>query len=408
MLPGDWINITIIIFTFLGIAIGRFPVFRMNRATITVVGVTLLILTGASTLEQAGRAIDMNTIVLLFAMMIINTNLRLSGFFKLLNNKILAVAKTTDQLLILIIVSSGILSSLFLNDTIVIIFTPFVLEIAASLKRNPLPYLMALATSANIGSVATIVGNPQNIIIGIFSEMPFPVFTSYLAIPAITGLLMVFLIIRFIYREDFKDKKFTQIQAESVQVFRPLLRKSIIAIILMLIMFFSGIQVVVGALTAAALLLLTRRIKPERVFRELDWGLMVFFSSLFILTNILDGYISRYIGILSLNQNSQLALIEFSAVAAALSNLISNVPAVLVLAPFVEQIAMPEKFWLVMAMSTTFAGNLTLLGSVANLIVAEIANRKGVKLSFMEYLKAGLPITFITLTVGTLFLILFV
>ena len=158
MILRDWFYLCVITLTIIGVAFGRFPVFRMNRTTIALVGAAVLLATGALSLPDAYHAVDMNTIVLIFSMMVINVNLRIAGFFKILATRILHLAHTPAQLLLFVVFSAGLLSSLFLNDTIVIMFTPLVLDIAQSLKRNPIPYLLALATSANVGSVATIVG----------------------------------------------------------------------------------------------------------------------------------------------------------------------------------------------------------------------------------------------------------
>lgn len=170
----------VIAVTLIGVAIGRYPKLRMNRATIALVGAVVLVLTGALSLDQAFSAIDMNTIVLLLAMMIINANLRMSGFFGIIADKVVQISRTQNDLLIIIIFTSGILSALFLNDTIVLMFTPLLLEITRRGDINPIPFLIALATSANIGSAATLIGNPQNMLIGISSGIDFRTFAFYL------------------------------------------------------------------------------------------------------------------------------------------------------------------------------------------------------------------------------------
>lgn len=401
-----WIELSIILITISGIAIGRFPVFRMNRTTIALVGATALLAIQAISLEEAYRIIDMNTLVLLFSMMVINANLRLSGFFRILVNRIILIARTPMQLLVLIVFSSGILSGLFLNDTIVLVFTPLVIEIILILKRNPLPYLIALATSANVGSVATIVGNPQNMIIGVLSGIPFGRFLYYLTPGALIGLLIIVLIIRLADRNEFRDQKLVPPPAADMHIYRPLMIKSMIATVLMLIAFLAGVPVTLAALGAAALLLFTRRVKPERVFAEIDWSLLVFFASLFVITDILGRFLIST-QVFSLTEStSPGAIAEFSIISVVLSNLISNVPAVLTLSPLIRLMADPERFWLMLALTSTFAGNLTLLGSVANLIVAELARKRGVVISFGAYLKVGLPVTIITTIIGVILLTL--
>lgn len=400
----EYLILLIIIITLAGIALGSLPKLRMNRATIALVGATALIIIGALNLEDAYKAIDINTIILLFSMMILNINLRLSGFFKIITSKIISLANTPKQLLALIIFSSGLLSALFLNDTIVIMFTPLILDITFSLKRNPIPYLIALATSANVGSVATIVGNPQNMIIGIFSKISFADFALRLTPIALIGLIIIWLIIIGIYREEFKKEKLITPVEEDYRVFHPLLIKSIIVLLIMFTAFNLGFPVSLSALSGAALLLITRRIKPERVFVEINWSLLVFFIGLFIITHTINQYFISSISSLESYSFTGNFISDFSIVSAILSNIISNVPAVLILSPAVFKIPNPETVWLALAMSSTFAGNLTLIGSVANLIVAESAKKRGVKLEFYEYLKVGLPVTLITLILGILWL----
>jgi len=401
----EWISLIIILLTILGVALGSYPVLRMNRTTIAMVGATSLIVIGAISLENAIQAIDFDTIILLFSIMVININFMLSGFFNLITSQILILAKTPQRLLALVIFVSGLLSALFLNDTIVLVFTPIVLNITTVLKRNPLPYLMALATAANVGSAATIIGNPQNILIGTASKIPFTDFALALAPVSIVGMAIIWMVISFIYKKEFKKTTFEKLPDEKIRLLRPLLYKSVAAAIIMLGSFILGFSMPVAALGAASLLLITRRVKPERVFREIDWSLLVFFIGLFIVTKTLDyiGVSQILKGLMTLNTGNE--IVDLTIISVILSNLISNVPAVLVLRPVVETFVNPQMAWLTMAMATTFAGNLTLLGSVANLIVAESAKKGGVKLTFAEYLKAGIPITILTTIFGVLFLI---
>jgi Na+/H+ antiporter NhaD/arsenite permease-like protein len=397
----------VILLSIVGIALGSYPSLRMNRSTIALVGSTCLIIIGALTLDEAFRAIDINTIILLFSMMVLNINLRLSGFFKIITSKIISLAKTPKQLLALIIFSSGLLSALFLNDTVVIMFTPLILSVVLSLKRNPIPYLVALATSANVGSVATIVGNPQNMIIGIFSKISFTEFALRLTPLALIGLSITWVVIVLIYKAEFSNEKLSTKIEEDYKVFHPLLIKSSIVLVIMLLAFNLGFPIALSALGGAALLLITRRIKPERVFIELDWSLLVFFSGLFIITHTLNEFfISKYF---ELNQGliSGNMIFDLSIISVVLSNLVSNVPAVLLISPALLKLNNVDNLWLALGMSSTFTGNLTLLGSVANLIVAESAKRQGIKLEFFEYLKAGIPITILTLILGIVWLSIF-
>ncbi len=393
-------SLFVIVLTLYGIAVGSYPAFRMNRATIALVGAAVLIFIGSISLQQAYDSIDLNTILLLFSMMIINGNLRICGFFKLLSTKIISLAKTPNQLLALIIFSSGILSAFFLNDTIVIIFTPLVIEVTKTLKRNTIPYLIALVTAANIGSSATIIGNPQNMIIGVSSGIPFTKYALYQTPPAILGLLIIWVVISLIYKSEFTRTRFEKLELEKVKPYRPLLIKSLVSSVVMIVAFLLGVPVTLAAFGAASLLLITRRLKPERVFLEIDWGLLVFFTALFVVTKSIDtaGF-GKYLTLTLVPYISQ-GITSFAVSSAILSNIVSNVPAVLLYRPVIPALANTEQAWMILGMATTFAGNLTLIGSVANLIVAESARKHFIHLSFREYLKSGLIITIISLLFG--------
>ena len=403
----QYINLLIVSVTLIGVAIGRYPVLRMNRATIVLVGSALLIFINAISFDQALSSIDLNTITLLFCMMIINVNLRICGFFDLITQKVIRIARTPSQLLILVIFSSGILSALFLNDTIVLVYTPLVLEITSLLGLNPIPYLIATACAANVGSAATIIGNPQNMLIGISSGISFLDFTLNLAPVALGALLFVWLVVSIVYRKQINNKKFFVEPEIKIKLYFPLFYKSMIAAVIMIILLLLDYPIPLSALVASSILLVTRRLKPERVFREIDWSLLVFFSGLFVVTASIDtskigGHLFSLI--LPLLQSD---LATFSIISAVVSNIVSNVPAVLLFKPVVPLMQNANTLWLLLAVSTTFAGNLTLLGSVANLIVAESAKSRGVKLSFKEYLKAGIPVTVLTLLFSVIWFTLF-
>jgi Na+/H+ antiporter NhaD/arsenite permease-like protein len=394
----------IVVVTLVGVAVGRYPVLKMNRATIALVGATLLVALGTLTLDQAYRAIDWNTILLLFGMMVLNVNLRMAGFFHLVTARVLKFARTPRRLLALIVAVSGVLSAVFLNDTIVLVFTPLVLDIAAALGRNPLPYLVGLVTAANLGSVATIIGNPQNMLVGLSSGIGFVEFTRALAPVALVGLGIVWAVIVLVYRRDFRAEFFPTTYELTFEVKRPRLRKALFATGVMLVALVAGAPVPLAAILAAAVLLVTRRTDTAQVFQEIDWALLVFFSALFVVTGAIEisGLGAHLFRLLQPYANGGPG--PLTAVALVLSNLVSNVPAVMLFRPVVPTLTDPHTAWLTLAMATTLAGNLTLLGSVANLIVAEIARGRGVRLSFTEYLKAGTPIALLTLLFGVAWL----
>jgi len=392
------VHILIVALTLGGIALGGIPGLRMNRATIAVVGGTLFIVTGGLRLGEALKAIDLNTIALLFGMMVLNANLRIAGFFDLLASRLARQAHSPRMLLAVVTLSAGVLSALFLNDTVVLVFAPLVLELSRAGGLPPIPFLLAVATAANVGSVATIIGNPQNMLVGVASGIPFARFMTVLSPVALVGLGTVWVVIYIIYRRQLAPQPMAVLPPEP-GIHRPLLYKASAATAVLLVALLAGVTPPLAALIAASLLLVTRRLEPERVFQEIDWGLLVFFAALFVVSRGAEatGVSEALFGIGTPAGGGLPALAVSTAV---LSNIVSNVPAVLLVQPAIPALPDPERAWLTVAMASTLAGNLTLLGSVANLIVAESARRAGVHLRFGEYLRAGLPITVVTLALG--------
>jgi Na+/H+ antiporter NhaD/arsenite permease-like protein len=280
-----------------------------------------------------------------------------------------------------------------------LVLTPLVLEITKRLQRNPIPYLVAVAMASNIGSVATLTGNPQNMMIGSFSHIHYRAFAAALTPVAAVGLVLTVLVIALVYRSEFRRESQLNLEHHPVRVHRALMWRSLVTSAAMIVFFFLGWPVPKVAVTAGALLLLTRRVKPERIYREIDWSLLVMFIGLFIvIAGIEKTQLSEDLfavaGRFHLERTAPMSIF-----AALLSNLVSNVPAVLVFKSFVPHLPDATRAWLTLAMSSTLAGNLTVLGSVANLIVVQRARRE-VEISFWEYAKAGVPLTILSLAVG--------
>ncbi len=395
-----WLSAAIVAATIIGIAVGRWPWFRADRTTIALLGAAMLLAVGALSLDQALAALDLRTLLLLFSMMVLNANLFFAGFFGVVVRRLVHIARGPRTLLALIIVASGILSAFFLNDTIVLMLTPLFIDTTRALKRRPLPYLLGLATAANVGSAAAITGNPQNIVIGSASRIPFTTFSAALAPVSLIGLVLCWLVIVIAHRAEFRPERFAVPDVARVRGSKPLLRKASVVLVALFFMFLLGVPVALASFLAAAVMMATRRIKPGRVFKALDWSLLVFFSALFVVTHALEtqGLTAQVVAYAA--PLARGGLVPFGLLTALLSNLISNVPAVLVLQGLVPAMADPQRAWLMLAAASTLAGNLTLLGSVANLIVAELAARWGVRVTFGQYLRVGVPITALTLLVA--------
>ena len=407
-MPSVITALVIFIITYLFIGLRQIPRLHIDRPAGALVGAVLMIVFGVLTLDEAFAAIDMHTLLLLLGMMIITVYLRHAGFFELMADKILSLSKTPLQLLVFVTVSSGLLSALFVNDTICLLYTPIILGVTIQLGVNPMPYLLALATSSNIGSVMTVTGNPQNMLIGIYSKIPYLSFLRALFPVALAGLAVVIAVIWFVYRKEMAGEAFSsRPRMPEYQVHKPLLAKALLACAGVLAAFSLGYPYSLVAAAGAVLLLLIGGVRTETILEGVDWTLLLFFAGLFV---VMRGVEASGLAAVMIDRAGDLASLSplgriagLSAVSALLSNVVSNVPAVMLLKPLTQSLGNSETAWLALAMSSTLAGNLTLIGSVANLIVAQQARRR-VEIGFMEYFRVGALITVITLAIGVLVL----
>jgi len=391
----------IFVLTYLFIAVGKLPGYHLDRAGAALLGASLMVWLGVLSLEDAYLAIDFDTIALLLGMMIVVANLRLSGFFQLVNEWVVTRARYPIVLLVAIVFVSGSFSAFLVNDTICLVMTPLVLDVVMRLKRNPIPYLLAVAMASNVGSTATITGNPQNMIVGSISHISYGDFAAALVPVAVAGLVLTVAMIALIYRSEFLTREpFEARMPKQVRYNLPVVIKSLLVTVGMVILFFAGQPVAKVAILGGAFMLFSRRIKAHKVYMEIDWPLLVMFAGLFV---VVAGFerVALTPGVIAAVARQHLGNTGvLSLVTAALSNLVSNVPAVLMLKPFVANLADPQRAWLVVAMASTLAGNFTLVGSVANLIVAQRAQREGIKISFWAYFKVGVPLTVATILLG--------
>ena len=230
--------LVIFIITYIFIGIRQLPRVHIDRPAGALVGAVLMIVFGVLTLDEAFSAIDLHTLLLLLGMMIITVYLRIAGFFELMADRILSLSRTPFQLLVFIVLSSGLLSALFVNDTICLLYTPIVLEVTLQLGIHPMPYLLALATSSNIGSVMTVTGNPQNMLIGIYSKIPYLSFLGALFPVAIAGLVVCVLVIWFLYRKEMHAAAFiVRPKMPAHEVRKPLLLKALLVCAAVLVAF---------------------------------------------------------------------------------------------------------------------------------------------------------------------------
>lgn len=383
--------------SYLVFAIGKFPGLKIDRPAAAIIGAVAMIAFRAVRPSDALHFIDFPTIVLLFSMMLIVGSLRIAGFFEW-NAEVVLRRLKPARLLPAVIFTSGILSAFFVNDIVCLVMVPFVLSLAKRMKLPPLPYLLAVATASNIGSVATITGNPQNMLIASFSGIRYRDFLVHLAPIALIGLLLDWAILHWIHLRHARLPQMEE-RIPLPELDFSHLTKPAVVVTVVVIGFFAGVPPAMMAALGAAALLITRTLEPRKLYDEVDWGLLVFFVGLFLIVGGAEnaGIVGKLLGFA---QHWNLRkLPAFTVVVAVLSNIVSNVPAVMLLKSLVPTFQDAHTAWLALAMASTLAGNLTITGSVANLIVVESA-RPALEIGFWDYFKVGLPITVATLFLG--------
>jgi len=387
-------------FTYVAFSLGRVPGLRSDRVAAAVVGGALVVATGVLTVTQAQASIDGATLGLLFGMMVLSAALEISGAFALVGWWVTRRARSPFALLVAISVASALLSAFLINDVVCIAFTPLVLQMARTLDRDPKPYLLALATSSNIGSVATITGNPQNILIGSLSHISYGRFAAALAPVAVLSLVANVGVLWLSYRRTLGGP-FAQpkVGRKRPRVYLRWVWKSGVVTALVLVAFVAGVPPVIAATLGASAMLLTRAVDPKRLYARVDWTLLALFAGLFVVVAGVEkaGLPGRLLGLLGpLHADGVGGLTVITAI---VSNVVSNVPAVMVLRTLVPHLAHPESAWLTLAMSSTLAGNLTLPGSLATVIVVERAKGQS-RISFVDFLKVGVPSGLVSLALG--------
>jgi Na+/H+ antiporter NhaD/arsenite permease-like protein len=379
-------------------ALGKFPGMKIDRPGMAIIGAVLMVAFGVVRPADALRIIDFSTIVLLFSMMLLVAYLHLAGFFDWITEVVITRLKP-HHLLPTVIFLSGVLSAFFVNDIICLVMVPFALVATRRMGLKPVPYLLAVATASNIGGVATITGNPQNMLIGSFSGIRYRDFMWHLGPVAIAGLFLDWLILWLVYTRRGASQQTPIVPAGGTPVERGGLLKPGIVALLVLVGFVAGFPPALVAAVGAAAMLITRTREPRLVYDEVDWGLLVFFVGLFLIVGGAEnaGLTECFLSF-GANWNLQHTGV-FTLAAALLSNIVSNVPAVMLLKSIVPRFANPHTGWLVLAMASTLAGNLTITGSVANIIVVERA-RTEAPITWGAYFRVGLPITVATLAFG--------
>jgi Na+/H+ antiporter NhaD/arsenite permease-like protein len=398
----DWGIVAVFAVVYLGMFLGGLPRLKLDRSGVALLGaIAVIALTGQS-VEDAARTVDLPTIVLLFAFMVLSAQMRLGGFYTAVTRRVGAMPLSPRGLMAALIAVAGALSAVFSNDIVCLAMTPVVARLCLQRRLNPVPFLIGLACAANIGSAATLIGNPQNMLIGSVLQLPFAGYVRQALPPVALGLLLLWLWLAWgpgsgaarAPVDAAAPAAADEPAFDALQSAKGLL----VATALMAVFLFTDWPREVAALVGAAVLLMSRRLYSSHVLGIVDWQLLLLFIGLFIVnhafeTTGLAAQAVAWLGTHGVVLSDPGALL---VVGVALSNLVSNVPAVMLLLPHLQG----ESAGVLLALVSTLAGNLLLVGSIANLIVVDLARKSGIAIDWRQHAAIGVPVTLGTLAVA--------
>jgi Na+/H+ antiporter NhaD/arsenite permease-like protein len=403
--------LAVFVFTYIGMAVGRFPGLRIDRTGIALLGAIVLVAAGAVELGSTARFVDLPTILLLFGLMILSAQYGASGFYDGVSAAIARVAGTPAHLLAVTILTAGGLSALLANDIVVFAMTPLLCVGLQRRGMNPVPFLIALACAANAGSAATIIGNPQNILLGQVGRLDFALFLAYCAVPAIAAMAVTFAVVAWQWRGRWQlDKPSGAAHMPEPLIAVPLAHdrmqfiKAVGATAVLVVLFFTDVPREVSALAIAGALLASRKVASRDIIGGVDFNLLLLFIALFVVTGAFAATPFATQAFTSLTEAGLLPdrLAVLAPIALVLSNTIGNVPAVILLLQVWSE--PPAGALYALALLSTLAGNFLIVGSLANIIAAERAASVGVRLGFRDHARAGIPVTLISMTIAVAWL----
>lgn len=395
---------TLVVFglVYLGMILGGLPRLALDRTGVALLGAIALIASGDMTLHEAAAAVDAPTLALLFGLMILSAQFRLGGFYTHLTRNLAARDASPDALLAALVAAAGALSALLANDIVCLAMAPILVEVCARRGLDPVPFLLALACAANVGSAATLIGNPQNMLIGERLQLSFAQQLLDAGVPAVLGLVATWWIIRRLSRQRWlRETPIPEVHAPVFDRWQSAKGGFVLVAVVLAFLFGPWPRDHV-ALAAAGVLLLSRRMASSRVLGLVDWELLVLFFGLFVVNRAFadTGLLHRGLAVLAANGIDLERPAWLFASTVVLSNLVSNVPAVMLLLETAQHpLAGP-----ILALASTLAGNLLLVGSIANLIVVEQARRLGVDIGWRAHARVGVPVTLASLALAAAWL----
>jgi Na+/H+ antiporter NhaD/arsenite permease-like protein len=397
--------LVVFVVTYLVIASRQLHWLGLDRPAGATVGAVAMVVIGGLPMAAALRAIDLHVVILLFGILLIAAYLQEAGFFRLCAYLVLTRARSARSLLLGLTLVAGGLSALLLNDTVCVLLTPLVVAVAVEARLPAMPYLLALASAANVGGVVSFSGNPQNMIVGAAAHGSIG-FAQYLALTLPVGaacLVANAAALIWLFRRELPRGPIADRSPPRPALDRRLTGLGLAALAAFAIMALAGVSLAGAAMSAAAVLMVVARTPPRKAFASVDWQLLVFFAGLFVVVAGVAhaGLLDRLFALLEpvIARGDAVGDGAFVALVVLASNLVSNVPLVLVAVGWVP--LMPDHTWgyVMLAVASTLAGNLTLFGSVANVIVMESAGPRG-EIGFWRFLRYGAVITAVDLIVG--------
>lgn len=400
----DPVILAVFVAVYAGMILGGVPGLALDRTGVALLGAIVLVATGRVTAAAAWQAVDVPTMALLFGLMVVSAQFRLGGFYAALTRRLAAAEVGPGTLLALVVATAGLLSALLANDIVCLAVAPLLVEGCARRGLDPVPFLLALACSANVGSAATLIGNPQNMLVGQTLHLSFAAYAVDAAVPAAASLAVVWLVVhRGVRSRWLAHTPIPAVAAPPFDAWQTIKGAVLVAGIVAAFLLTSWPREVV-ALAAAGILMTSRRMRTRDVLAAVDWQLLALFAGLFVVNHALvaSGMASGALAALAAAGIDLRAPAPLFAVTAVLSNLVSNVPAVMLLLPAATHATAGP----VLALSSTLAGNLLVVGSLANIIVVEQASRLDVRISWRRHARTGVPVTLASLALAAAWLIL--
>jgi Na+/H+ antiporter NhaD/arsenite permease-like protein len=398
--------LAIFVLTYVGMAIGRIPGLRTDRAGLALVAAVLMIVATGADLRRAAGWVDLSTLALLFGLMVLSAQFGICGFYDYCADRITHAQGSPQRLLAITIAVTAVLSAVLTNDIVTFAVPPLLCFGLTARRLNPIPYLIGLAAAANIGSAATVIGNPQNILIGQVGQLDFWRFLAICGPPALVGLGVIQAVVCWQWRGRWQlpEAEGAAAAASAPQLHRWSLAKAVVVTVALLVAFGVGAPRDLAALFAAAALFMSRRVETRALVGAVDWSLLMLFGGLFVVTGVVADLPQTQALFRDLVDYGLLPdrLSVLAPLTLAMSNTIGNVPSDIMLLQVWHQ--PPQEALYALALLSTFAGNLLLTGSLANLIVAERAAAVGASLPFLAHARAGIPITLLSSAIAGVWL----